>query len=81
MFGLIFIDGSLNQAKKPMAEIENPDPSGQVKAGITLKITGAESENEALRSVENYLKLHHAISLEVGVIEGAQEGEYLIKLG
>ncbi|GGC14123.1 hypothetical protein [Dyadobacter sediminis] len=64
-----------------MADIENPDPSGQVKAGITLKVTGAESENEAMRSVENYLKLHKAVSLEMGLCEGALKREYLIKLG
>jgi len=63
-----------------MPNIENADPSGAVKAGTTLSVTNASSEDEAILAVENYLRSHKAESLELALPEKGEDGSYTIRL-
>ncbi|MCF0048844.1 hypothetical protein MUK70_02820 [Dyadobacter chenwenxiniae] len=63
-----------------MPNIENRDPSGSVKAGTTLSVTNASSENEAILAVENYLRVNKGEGLEMSLPTKGDDGSYLIKL-
>lgn len=63
-----------------MPNIKNQDPSGKVASGVTLTVTGASSENEAILAVENYLREHKTEGVEFSVLEDGAEGEFNIKL-
>ncbi|GGB85823.1 hypothetical protein [Dyadobacter sediminis] len=63
-----------------MPNIENQDPSGKVQSGATLAVTGAESEDEVLLAVENYLRVNKKEELEFALPVKGEDGTYLVKL-
>lgn len=63
-----------------MPNIKNMDPSGSVQAGVTLSVTNASSENEAILAVENYLRVNNGGALEMSLPEKGEDGSYTIKL-
>ncbi|MCF0041708.1 hypothetical protein [Dyadobacter fanqingshengii] len=63
-----------------MPNIENRDPSGSVKAGVTLSVTNASSEDEAILAVENYLRVNKGEALEMSLPEKGEDGSYIVKL-
>jgi hypothetical protein len=63
-----------------MPNVTNTDPSGSIKAGSTLTVSDASSENEAILAAENYLRSHQAESLEMALPEKGDDGSYVIKL-
>lgn len=64
-----------------MPNIQNSDPSGAVKSGVTLTVTDASSEDEAILAVENYLRSKKSESLEMALPEKGDDGAYKITLG
>ena len=63
-----------------MPTIENQDPADALQAGVTLKVSGAASENEAILAVENYLREKNKENLELSVTEKSGEDTYQIRL-
>jgi hypothetical protein len=63
-----------------MPNIKNQDPSGKVQAGVTLTVTDASSEDEAILAVENYLRMHKSEGVEMSLPEAGEDGNYNIRL-
>lgn len=63
-----------------MPNIENQDPSGKVESGVTLSVTDAQSEDEVILAVENYLRVNKKEELEFALPEKGENGTYLVKL-
>ncbi|CAG5067725.1 hypothetical protein DYBT9623_00447 [Dyadobacter sp. CECT 9623] len=63
-----------------MATIENKDSSGKLAKGVTLSVTGAASENDAILAVENYLREHRAEGLALSVQETGDSDSFEIRL-
>ncbi|MCE7062032.1 hypothetical protein [Dyadobacter sp. CY343] len=63
-----------------MATIENKDSSGKLGKGVTLSVTGAASENDAILAVENYLREHRAEGLSLSVQETGDSDSFEIRL-
>ncbi|KAA6441266.1 hypothetical protein FEM33_02865 [Dyadobacter flavalbus] len=63
-----------------MPNIENQDPSGKVQPGVTLAVTGAESEDEVLLAVENYLRVNKKEELEFALPVKSEDGTYMVTL-
>jgi hypothetical protein len=63
-----------------MPNIKNQDPSGKVQAGVTLTVTDASSEDEAILAVENYLRMHKSEGIEMSLPEAGEDGNYNIRL-
>lgn len=63
-----------------MAKIENKNPSGKIDKGVTLSVSGASSENEAILAVENYLRENRSEELTITVAGKGVGDEYEIRL-
>jgi len=63
-----------------MPNITNRNGSGRLEPGVVLTVTGAESENEAILAVENYLRENKKEDLEITVQEGGDSGSFDIAL-
>ncbi|GGN05037.1 hypothetical protein GCM10010967_45110 [Dyadobacter beijingensis] len=63
-----------------MPSVTNQDKSGRLEPGVVLAVSGAESENEAILVIENYLRANQKEHLELAVTERAEDGVYQIRL-
>ncbi|MCF0073886.1 hypothetical protein LZD49_25625 [Dyadobacter sp. CY261] len=64
-----------------MPNITNQDKEGRLEPGVVLSISGAESENEAILAIENYLRANQKEHLELAVSQNSENGSYEIRLG
>lgn len=63
-----------------MASIINRDETGRLEPGVVLAVSGAESENDAVLAVENYLRVNRKEHLELAVPEKSGDGTYEVRL-
>jgi hypothetical protein len=63
-----------------MPNVTNRDQTGRLEPGVVLEVSGAESENEAILAIENYLRANQKEHLEVAVPEKCENGLYEIRL-
>lgn len=63
-----------------MPSVTNQNESGKLEPGVVLTVKGAESENEAILAIENYLRENKQEHLEVAVRNKGEDGVYEIAL-
>lgn len=63
-----------------MPSITNRDDSGRLEPGVVLAVSGAESENDAILAIENYLRVNQKEHLELAVPEKCENGTYEVRL-
>lgn len=63
-----------------MPSITNLDETGRLEPGVVLAVSGAESENDAVLAIENYLRVNRKEHLELVVPEKRENGTYEIRL-
>jgi len=63
-----------------MPSISNQDETGKLEPGVVLAVSGAESENDAILAIENYLRVNQKEHLELAVPEKCENGTYEIRL-
>lgn len=63
-----------------MPSITNRDETGRLEPGVVLTVSGAESENDAVLAIENYLRVNRKEHLELAVPEKCENGTYEIRL-
>ena len=63
-----------------MPQVSNQDEMGKIEPGVVLSVTGAESENEAVLAVENYLRVNKKEHLELALPGKYENGNYEIRL-
>ncbi|MHA4739272.1 hypothetical protein [Dyadobacter sp. MSC1_007] len=63
-----------------MPQVNNRETSGKIEPGVVLSVTGAESENDAVLAVENYLRVNKKEHLELALPEKREDGNYEIRL-
>jgi len=63
-----------------MPSITNQDETGRLEPGVVLAVSGAESENEAVLAIENYLRVNGKEHLEMAVPEKRENGTYEVRL-
>lgn len=63
-----------------MPSITNLDETGRLEPGVVLTVSGAESENDAVLAIENYLRVNQKEHLELAVPEKRENGTYEIRL-
>lgn len=63
-----------------MPNITNRDEAGRLEPGVVLTVSGAESENDAILAIENYLRVNQKEHLELAVPEKCENGTYEIRL-
>jgi len=63
-----------------MPSITNRDETGRLEPGVVLAVSGAESENDAVLAIENYLRVNQKEHLELAVPEKCEDGTYEIRL-
>lgn len=64
-----------------MPQVNNQEMSGKIEPGVVLSVSGAESENDAVLAVENYLRVNKKEHLEMALPEKSENGNYEIRLG
>lgn len=72
-----------SQSKKTintMPSIVNRDETGRLEPGVVLEVSGAESENDAVLAIENYLRVNQKEHFELAVPEKCENGNYQIRL-
>jgi hypothetical protein len=63
-----------------MPNITNRDETGRLEPGVVLTVSDAESENDAILAIENYLRVNQKEHLELAVPEKCENGTYEIRL-
>lgn len=63
-----------------MPSIVNRDETGRLEPGVVLEVSGAESENDAVLAIENYLRVNQKEHFELAVPEKCENGNYQIRL-
>lgn len=63
-----------------MPSITNRDETGRLEPGVVLTVSGAETENDAILAVENYLRVNQKEHLELAVPEKTETGTYEVRL-
>lgn len=63
-----------------MPKITNHDETGRLEPGVVLTVSGAESENDAILAIENFLRVNGKEHLELAVPEKRENGTYEIRL-
>lgn len=64
-----------------MPQVNNQETSGKIEPGVVLSVSGAESENDAVLAVENFLRVNKKEHLEMALPEKRENGNYEIRLG
>lgn len=64
-----------------MPSVTNQNEAGKLEPGVVLTVSGAESENEAILAIENYLRENKQEHLEVAVRNQGEDGVYEVALG
>ncbi|WP_342083829.1 hypothetical protein [Dyadobacter sp. OTU695] len=63
-----------------MPSIINRDETGRLEPGVVLAVSGAESENDAILAIENFLRVNRKEHLELAVPEKSEDGTFEIRL-
>lgn len=63
-----------------MPQVKNQNEADQIEPGTVLLVSGAESENDAVLAVENYLRMHQQEHFELSLPEKCENGTYEIRL-
>lgn len=63
-----------------MPSVVNRDETGRLEPGVVLAVSGAESENDAILAVENFLRVNRKEHLELAVPEKSEDGTFEIRL-
>lgn len=75
-----FYENSQLNKQPNMPSITNLDETGRLEPGVVLAVSGAESENDAVLAIENYLRVNRKEHLELAVPEKRENGTYEIRL-
>lgn len=63
-----------------MPSVVNRDETGRLEPGVVLAVSGAESENDAILAIENFLRVNRKEHLELAVPEKSEDGTFEIRL-
>lgn len=63
-----------------MPQVKNQNGSDELEPGTVLLVSNAESENDAVLAVENYLRVNRQEQFELSLPEKREDGTYEIRL-
>jgi hypothetical protein len=63
-----------------MPSVVNRDETGRLEPGVVLAVSDAESENDAILAIENFLRVNRKEHLELAVPEKSEDGTFEIRL-
>ncbi|MBO9611608.1 MAG: hypothetical protein J7619_02875 [Dyadobacter sp.] len=63
-----------------MPSITNRDETGRLEPGVILTVSGAESENDAVLAIENYLRVNQKEHLELAMPKKCENDTYEVRL-